>query len=119
MIDFPALSFLRIQLGAVSELRRAKVLSMAPNTYTDIVPLQTERMATVGDPAESDMNVRVTCVEVGHRDPFKRCAKIALHLGHQCACVGLQVHTLAKLRRNDQLEHPFVTCVLPLAQDAG
>jgi hypothetical protein len=89
LIDFAALRFISIELGAISNLRGAKILGMLADSKADVVPFQAERFAPIIHPPDRDVHMRVTGIVMADRRPFECRPEIPFHLGQKGASMGL------------------------------
>src|SRR5580704_260823 len=92
---------------------------MATHDYPNVIALESQRLSTIVDSAQRDVNVGVTGIEVGHRHPVESGAKISLYSANKCLRQRFQVDAFTKFRRNDDLENPLVTLTLPSIQCSG
>ena len=108
---------LQLPVGLRAKLQGGQLLRPQPHAVGDVVLGDDEVLALIVVPADDDVAVRVTGIEVVDRDPVQPRAQILLHLPHHVTGEGTQVReVVAVLRGDDEAE---LVAVLPAALGEG
>jgi hypothetical protein len=100
-----------------AKLERRPFLGAQPNAVGDVVLRDDEVLPPVVAPANEDVAVGVTGVEVVDRNPIELGAEILLHLPHHIAGEGTQVREPITVLRSD--DEAKLMAVLPAAFGEG
>jgi hypothetical protein len=78
-----------------------------------------ERLSIASDAPQSNMDMRVFGIVMGHGNPLQWTVQVPLHLAHEFAGELEQIDAVAEFRRDDQLPEALVSCGLPPGELSG